>query len=107
MSTSTQNRDESASGLKQKQSVSTSAVQPGRSFRIGGEANYKGWVAKAAKQPMLLETVDLGPLGAEDVEVAVEHCGCVTPISPSGTMTGVFRSTLLFSATRSLVVSRP
>ncbi len=75
MSTSTQNRDESASGLKQKQSVSTSAVQPGRSFRIGGEANYKGWVAKAAKQPMLLETVDLGPLGAEDVEVAVEHCG--------------------------------
>ena len=24
---------------------------------------------------MALETVDLGPLGAEDVEVAVEHCG--------------------------------
>jgi uncharacterized zinc-type alcohol dehydrogenase-like protein len=24
---------------------------------------------------MVLETVDLGPLGAEDVEVAVEHCG--------------------------------
>ncbi len=37
--------------------------------------NYKAWVAKAAKQPMVLETVDLGPLGAEDVEVAVEHCG--------------------------------
>ena len=35
----------------------------------------KGWVVKAAKQPMVLETVDLGPLGAEDVEVAVEHCG--------------------------------
>ena len=32
-------------------------------------------MAKAAKQPMVLETVDLGPLGAEDVEVAVEHCG--------------------------------
>jgi uncharacterized zinc-type alcohol dehydrogenase-like protein len=30
---------------------------------------------KAAKQPMALETLDLGPLGAEDVEVAVEHCG--------------------------------
>jgi len=24
---------------------------------------------------MVLESVDLGPLGAEDVEVAVEHCG--------------------------------
>jgi uncharacterized zinc-type alcohol dehydrogenase-like protein len=35
----------------------------------------KAWVATAAKQPMVLETVDLGPLGAEDVEVAVEHCG--------------------------------
>jgi uncharacterized zinc-type alcohol dehydrogenase-like protein len=36
---------------------------------------YKAWVAKAAKKPMALETIDLGPLGAEDVEVAVEHCG--------------------------------
>ena len=35
----------------------------------------KAWIAKAAKQSMVLETVDLGPLGAEDVEVAVEHCG--------------------------------
>ena len=37
--------------------------------------NYKAWVAKSAKQRMVLETVDLGSLGAEDVEVAVEHCG--------------------------------
>ena len=37
--------------------------------------NYKAWVVKAAKQPMVLETIDLGPLGAEDIEVAVEHCG--------------------------------
>jgi len=37
--------------------------------------NYKAWVAKAAKQPMALETVDLGLLGDEDVEVAVEYCG--------------------------------
>jgi alcohol/geraniol dehydrogenase (NADP+) len=36
---------------------------------------YKAWITKAAKLPMTLETVDLGPLGAEDVEVAVEHCG--------------------------------
>ena len=37
--------------------------------------NYRAWVTKAAKQRMVLETVDLGPLGAEDVEVDVEHCG--------------------------------
>ena len=37
--------------------------------------NYKAWIAKAAKQPMVLESVDLGPLGAEDVEVAVAHGG--------------------------------
>jgi len=35
----------------------------------------KAWVVKAAKQPMVLETINLGPLGAEDIEVAVEHCG--------------------------------
>jgi alcohol/geraniol dehydrogenase (NADP+) len=40
-----------------------------------GGTPYKAWVAKAAKQPMVLETVDLGPLGAEEVEVAVENCG--------------------------------
>jgi uncharacterized zinc-type alcohol dehydrogenase-like protein len=67
MSTLTQPRNEPASGFKQKQSPSTSAVQSG--------TNYKAWVAKAAKQTMVLETVDLGPLGVEDVEVAVEHCG--------------------------------
>jgi uncharacterized zinc-type alcohol dehydrogenase-like protein len=44
--------------------------------------NYKAWVTKAAKQPMVLETVDLGPLGAEDVEVAVEHCAlCYSDLS--------------------------
>lgn len=37
--------------------------------------DYKAWVAKAAKQAMVLEKADLGPLGAEEVEVAVEHCG--------------------------------
>src|SRR5258708_30551972 len=51
------------------------AVPSGPSFRIGDAMNFQAWMAKAAKQPMVLETVDLGPLGAEDVEVAVEHCG--------------------------------
>lgn len=43
---------------------------------------YKAWITKAAKYPMALETVDLGPLGAEEVEVAVEHCGlCHSDVS--------------------------
>src|SRR5450432_3986183 len=61
MSTLTQTRDEPTSRLKQKQSADP--------------VHDRAWVAKAAKQPMVLETVDLGPLGAEDVEVAVEYCG--------------------------------
>ena len=75
MSTPTQTRTKPASGLKQKQSAPPSAAQSDPSVRSGGAINSKAWVAKAAKQPMVLETVDLGPLGAEDVEVAVEHCG--------------------------------
>ncbi len=35
----------------------------------------QAWVAKGPKQPMTLETVETGPLGAEEVEIAVEHCG--------------------------------
>jgi D-arabinose 1-dehydrogenase-like Zn-dependent alcohol dehydrogenase len=35
----------------------------------------RAWVAKAAKRPLTLETIDLGPLAAEEVEIAVEHCG--------------------------------
>lgn len=36
---------------------------------------YKAWVANSAQRPLELQAVDLGPLGAEDVEVAVEYCG--------------------------------
>lgn len=73
----TPTRTEPANRLKQKQSASASAVESGPGFRTGDGKNHKdkAWVAKAAKQPMVLETVDLGPLGAEEVEVAVEHCG--------------------------------
>lgn len=38
-------------------------------------AECEAWVARAAKQRMSRETIDLGPLGAEEVEIAVEHCG--------------------------------
>ena len=44
-------------------------------FSAEALTHHKAWVANAAKQPMTLEIVDLGPLGAEDVEIAVEHCG--------------------------------
>ena len=75
MSTSTQTRNESVSGSRRRQSGSTSAAQSGPGFRIGDATDYRAWVTKAAKQPMAFESVDLGPLGVEDVEVAVEHCG--------------------------------
>ena len=37
--------------------------------------SVKAWVATAAKQTMVLQDLDLGPLGTEYVEVAVEHWG--------------------------------
>lgn len=59
-----------------------SQVASNQKPRTRSDAPYKAWVAKAPKQPMVLETVDLGPLGAEDVEVAVETCGlCHSDVS--------------------------
>jgi len=50
----------------------------------------KAWVVKAAKQPLMLETIDLGALGAEDIEVAVEHCGiCHSDLSVLNNAWGV------------------
>ena len=54
-------------------------------LKVGRTNNYQAWVAKAAKQPLVLQTVDLGMLGDEDVEVAVEHCGlCHSDLSVFG-----------------------
>jgi uncharacterized zinc-type alcohol dehydrogenase-like protein len=39
------------------------------------EHKYKALVAKEPKEPMVLESVEVEPLGAEDVEVAVDHRG--------------------------------
>ena len=77
MSTSTQTRTDPAAGVKQRQSASASAVASGPTPRKEKEspASCKAWVATAAKRPMVLETLDLGPLAAEDVEIAVDHCG--------------------------------
>src|SRR5208282_5510597 len=74
MSTLTETRKQPASESKQKQWQSAAADQAS-SPKPASATNYQAWVAKAAKQPMVLEFSDLGPLGDEDVEVAVEHCG--------------------------------
>ena len=47
---------------------------------IGGSSqststNYRAWVAQGPKQPMTIESFVPGPLGPEEVEVAVEYCG--------------------------------
>ena len=44
--------------------------------------SIKAWVARAAKETMVLQDIDLGPLGSEDVEIAVQHCGlCHSDVS--------------------------
>jgi alcohol/geraniol dehydrogenase (NADP+) len=63
MSTATENRSDSVTVTSSRSSTTSEA------------AERRAWIAKAAKQPMVLETIDLGPLGTEEVEVAVEHCG--------------------------------
>jgi uncharacterized zinc-type alcohol dehydrogenase-like protein len=46
------------------------------------QANFPAWVAKAPNGPLALETVELGPLAEEGVEIAVEQCGlCHTDLS--------------------------
>jgi uncharacterized zinc-type alcohol dehydrogenase-like protein len=48
-------------------------------------SKIRGWVARAPKQPLVQEEYDAGPLGAEDVEVAVDHCGiCHSDLSVIG-----------------------
>ena len=61
MSTLTQTRDKVAGAVTRELSSASKS--------------YQAWVARSPKQPMMLETLDPGPLGAEDIEVAVEHCG--------------------------------
>lgn len=38
-------------------------------------STMKGWAAQGAGKPLVLSEFDLGPLGAEEVEVAVDYCG--------------------------------
>ena len=52
-----------------------SAVQFRDSLGTDYTKTPKAWVARAARQPMALEVVDLGPFRTEEVEVDVEYCG--------------------------------
>lgn len=38
-------------------------------------SHMQGWAAQQAGKPLVLTSFDLGPLGAEEVEVAVDYCG--------------------------------
>ena len=45
-------------------------------------AKIRGWAAKAAKRPLVPFEYDPGPLGPDDVEVAIEFCGvCHSDVS--------------------------
>jgi uncharacterized zinc-type alcohol dehydrogenase-like protein len=45
-------------------------------------AMIDAWVAPAAKAKLVRQQIDLGPLGVEEVEVEVEHCGlCHSDVS--------------------------
>jgi uncharacterized zinc-type alcohol dehydrogenase-like protein len=67
--------EESLSKSKQPKPPSVAGTQSGPRFESEHVTNYQAWVARTAKQPVALQIVDLGPLGAEDVEIVVEHCG--------------------------------
>src|SRR6516165_441888 len=45
------------------------------SFWRSAMAMTDAWVAATAKGKLVRQQIDLGPLGAEEVEVQVEHCG--------------------------------
>ena len=84
--TVSQSRTEPTTRSNQKQSAQS---RPGS--KTAG-TSYQAWVAKAAKQSMVLESLDPGPLGAEDVEVAVEHCGvCHSDVSVLNNDWGISR----------------
>jgi uncharacterized zinc-type alcohol dehydrogenase-like protein len=50
-------------------------TQTRRPLAAAQATTYQSWVARSAKAPLVLETLDPGPLGDDEIEVAVEHCG--------------------------------
>ena len=64
-----------ANKSKPAQPAPASAGTSRASSKSGAVTSYKAWVANAVKGPMVLETIEPGPLAGEEVEIAVEHCG--------------------------------
>ena len=82
MSSSATTQGEAAGRSRLEQSAAAFAVESSQGPALREQAPYGAWIAKAPKQPMVLESVDPGPLGTEEVEIAVEHCGlCHSDIS--------------------------
>src|SRR6516162_399851 len=75
MPTEIRARREAAGEFQETPSRAPSAVPALRTPALEKAISSKAWVAKGPKQPMVVESVDLVPLGTEEVEVAVEHCG--------------------------------
>jgi uncharacterized zinc-type alcohol dehydrogenase-like protein len=63
------------SDVSESQRASAAAEESRPIPGMGDARTIKAWVVKGPKQPMVLESVDPGPLGTEDAEVTVEHCG--------------------------------
>jgi Alcohol dehydrogenase GroES-like domain len=75
--------------------------QSGPGSKTGNATTYKAWVTNAPKLAMVLETLDPGPLGAEDVEVAVEHCGlCHSDLSVLNNDWGISQYPAILGHTR-------
>ena len=59
---------------------------------VAADSVHRAWAKTAADRPMRLEYVDLGSLGIEEVEVAVEHCGlCHSDLSMASNEWGMSR----------------
>ena len=75
MSTTNQIQEELNSKLKQETPSTASTLRASKGLGLRDRTEYLAWIARGPKEPMVLETFDPGPLGSEDIEVAVEHCG--------------------------------
>ncbi len=51
------------------------ATIPLKALHTGRPSRHQAWVARTPHQPIALEDVDPGSLGAEEVEIVVEYCG--------------------------------
>ena len=74
----------------QRRGLSPSQRHPHDSIMVPAVMRYKAWVAKAAGQQMVLERIDLGPLGTEVGDVALDHAGvCRSDLAVVNSVRGI------------------